>query len=637
MLGYGSRTKQRWFAAAFVAAFAFGWTVRTLAQTVTEFPLPTTGASAYGIVAGPDGALWFTEYIPNKSISMPGSASKIGRIATDGTITEFALPTATSFPNGIVTGPDGALWFVETGSNAVGRITTDGTITEYPISFVPNVTPLLGAIAVGSDGALWFPEGFTGNLPNNAVIGRITTDGTISSFTIPQGYNPTAITAGPDGALYVVGCCGPYADNGIDRLTTAGTGAVIFGSNQLFGSDGIAAGPDGALWVTGGQAVGRITTSGAFTSFTASTAVGPNGIAAGPDGAMWFAGSAAPMGSGYNIGRITTSGTSASYPIPTSQNEVKSIAAGPDGAMWFTEAVVPTIGGTGAIGRITVPGSTGPLVAAVLPSSRSVQVGSTATAFATIINSGDSALSGCAITPVSGTPTSFLYQTTIAANNALTGTANTPVMIAAHGSQSFFLAFTANASFVPTDTVLGFDCANADAAPSISGLNTILLSGSTTPVPDVIALSATPSGDGTLHIPGPSGSAAFAIATTNVGAGGQMSFTVDTGATVLPLTLNFCPTDPTTAQCTGQATAVVPANSGNAQSTAVPASTIPAATARVTSLPISIIAGATPTFSIFATATGSIPFAPQTNRIFVRFFDTSGAERGSTSVAVTTQ
>ncbi len=33
------------------------------AQTITEFPIPTAAAS---IVAGPDGALWFTEYNRNK-------------------------------------------------------------------------------------------------------------------------------------------------------------------------------------------------------------------------------------------------------------------------------------------------------------------------------------------------------------------------------------------------------------------------------------------------------------------------------------------------------------------------------------------------------------------------------------------
>ena len=46
------------------------------------------------------------------------------------------------------------------------------------------------------------------------------------------------------------------------------------------------------------------------------------------------------------------------------------------------------------------PDSSGGLLAAVLPSSRSVQVGIVATAFATIINRGHSLATACKITPV---------------------------------------------------------------------------------------------------------------------------------------------------------------------------------------------------------------------------------------------
>ena len=45
-------------------------------------------------------------------------------------------------------------------------------------------------------------------------------------------------------------------------------------------------------------------------------------------------------------------------------------------------------------------------------------------------------------------------------------------------------------------------------------------------------------------------------------------------------------------------------------------------------------AGAAPTFSVFLEATGTIPFAPDTARVFVRFTDLGGVLHGSTSVAV---
>lgn len=48
-------------------------------------------------------------------------------------LTEFALPTAQCGPFGIAAGPDGALWFAETAADRIGRITTDGSVTEYPL------------------------------------------------------------------------------------------------------------------------------------------------------------------------------------------------------------------------------------------------------------------------------------------------------------------------------------------------------------------------------------------------------------------------------------------------------------------------------------------------------------------------
>jgi hypothetical protein len=184
------------------------------------------------------------------------------------------------------------------------------------------------------------------------------------------------------------------------------------------------------------------------------------------------------------------------------------------------------------------------------------------------------------------------------------------VEIAAGGSQSFVIAFTPNAPFEPTVVMLGFACSGVSAAPSITGLNTLLLSASSTPVPDIVALAATSQNDGILHITGTSGSNAFAVATVNVGATGSITATANTGAAILPLAISLCQTDPASGQCTSS---IGP------------------------SVTTTINANATPTFAIFATASGAVPFVPQTNRIFVEFSDATGVVRGSTSVAVETQ
>src|SRR5258708_2383504 len=56
------------------------------------------------------------------------------------TCIEFNIPTTDSVPTGITVGPDGALWFTEEFKNKIGRITTDGVITEYPIP-TPDSNP----------------------------------------------------------------------------------------------------------------------------------------------------------------------------------------------------------------------------------------------------------------------------------------------------------------------------------------------------------------------------------------------------------------------------------------------------------------------------------------------------------------
>jgi cyclophilin family peptidyl-prolyl cis-trans isomerase len=251
-----------------------------------------------------------------------------------------------------------------------------------------------------------------------------------------------------------------------------------------------------------------------------------------------------------------------------------------------------------------------PPFASVLPGSRSVAVGSAATGFASIINSGSTTAVGCALRPVTSVTADFLMQTTDPLTNALIGTPDTPVDIPGDGIQTFLFSFTPTQAFETTEIQLDFSCVNAEAAATTVGLNTFSLSASTTPVADIVALAATPTGDGISIIPGVTGTGVFSVATVNVGTAGTISVSADTGGAALPVSVAVCETNPGDGACL-QAPAVL------VESQMAP--------------------NGTSTFSFFVQANGSVPFDPAANRVFARFRDATGGVRGSTSVAVRTQ
>jgi hypothetical protein len=250
------------------------------------------------------------------------------------------------------------------------------------------------------------------------------------------------------------------------------------------------------------------------------------------------------------------------------------------------------------------------LVASVLPSSRSVAGGDPATAFATIINAGAATASRVGISLATSIPASLSYQTTDPNTNALTGTPDTPVDIGPGQFQTYVIVVSPNDVFDPTEVAFNFAGTNTDPATTLVGINTLLMSSSADPVPDIVALAATLRNDGVVHIPGPNGAGAFAVATVNVGADGFITATANTGGVSLPVTLSICQTNPQSGQCQAP-----PGPSASAQ----------------------INAGQTPTFAVFVQANGPVPFDPAGSRVFVLLTDAGHVVRGKTSVAATTQ
>ncbi len=555
----------------------------TPAGMITEFPIPTPGSQPFLITDGPDGNLWFTEQTGNN----------IGRINLAGQITEFPIPTAGSMPQFITVGPDGNLWFTELNGNKIGRITPAGGVTEFTI---PTAASQPIRIIAGNDGNLWFIES-AGN-----KIGRITTGGVITEFPIPTaGSQTTQIINGPvtDGNFWFTEQTG----NKIGRITPAGVitefPLPVANSQPIR----LLAGRDNNIWFveSNRNRIGRITPAGVITEFVLPQAAsGPNRIARGRDANLWFTENA-----GNRIGRISYDGLSITeFPLTTAGTGFTQLATSFDGNLWYVAQ------NGNVIGRIVDDNfnSTG-LAAAVLPASRSVQVPTPATAFATIINATSNTVEGCALFDgLVNQPETFSYQTTDPSTNALTGTPNTPASIPANGFQTFVFSMIPTGPFVPADLRLSFTCFGVGSVPFIVGVNTLLLSASSTPVPDIVALGATASKDGIVHLAG--GVGAFAIATSNVGSAGSITFSADTGGVNVPVVLSVCQTNSLTGACLAQPAPTVTTNIG---------------------------AGETSTFAVFASTNSGIPLDAKDNRVFGRFTDGSGTPRGATSVAITTQ
>jgi streptogramin lyase len=312
-----------------------------LAVGIAEYPIPLAQDPS-AITAGPDGNVWFVE-----------EGGSVGKITPSGTVTQYALPTSPNYPVGpvplgITTGPDGNLWFTEAAVGNVGRITPSGTITIFPLTGNLNIPVGPSQIVSGPGGALWFSE--DGQVGDS--LGKITTSGTVTEYSLPEGRGTSAVGIGPDGNVWFTTQTANSAGNPIaaylGEITTQG---VVTEYPIPLGTDiqSLVTGPDGNLWFASGATdqIGKYTPStGTITTYPVPTAnANPVNITTGPDGNLWFTEEGANQ-----VGEITTSGAVTEYPVPTPSSGAAYITAGPDGNMWFTE------GEAGKIGQVLIAG-----------------------------------------------------------------------------------------------------------------------------------------------------------------------------------------------------------------------------------------------------------------------------------------
>jgi VCBS repeat-containing protein len=248
-----------------------------------------------------------------------------------------------------------------------------------------------------------------------------------------------------------------------------------------------------------------------------------------------------------------------------------------------------------------------PVYLATLPNARGGSVGGPdITAFATAVSGGE-AVQGCTIALPGGAPVGFAYQR-LDAGNIPVGPLNPEFDIPQNGAVGFVLAMTPNQATGPDGYLMQpqLMCENATADP-IEGANSVLLSVSAVPGPDILSVSATASGDGIIRIPAIGRTGLMVAAAVNIGAGpAPVTARVDTGAAQLPVTLQVCETD-AAGTCLAPRASEVATNIG----------------------------GAPAFFAVFVRGDGAVALDPANARAFLRFVDAGGVTQSATSAAIT--
>jgi streptogramin lyase len=351
--------------------------VSTDGSTIKEYTPPSSTSTPYGIVAGPDGNMWFTEeFSGNIGLFNPGtstfteytlglgeetgivsgpdgtlwfllpddvnatsSSATVASIGTNGTgFRSYQNFSADFVQTSITAGPDGNLWITE-GTEGPGKIAQVSTIGST-YEFSPTTTNTLGPVSIttGPDGNLWF-------LNAGEVVAITTLGVTNKDFVIPNGLSQVALSVGGSG--YQVGDVVTVVESGASggtlQISIVDTNGAVLSFNIASYGTGYAAQPS-PLTTTGGHGTG-------FTVNVSAVAANAivNSIALGPDGNLWFTGGS-PNGiasGANNIFQLTTAGQFTAFPgLPGGSPNF--ITAGPDGNIWFTDF------NNNAIGRLTL-------------------------------------------------------------------------------------------------------------------------------------------------------------------------------------------------------------------------------------------------------------------------------------------
>ena len=242
-----------------------------LPTTSREFEIPTPDSVPFGIVAGPDGNLWFTEH----------AAGKVGIISTQGEfLAEIPLPS-TAGPSDIQPGPNGTMIIAAGEANLLLLLENPNAdapqLPSQPVSVLPppertgvtvfsaGFTGHVGGLTLDPAGENFF---FSEQFDNRIGRFNIATQ-QVTEWTVPPGFLPHSAKIGPSirgpinpqGAIWWSGLGAGFAvfDLATERIDILGFGS---GGLPTEGSElhDYVFTPDGYMYFTeqGASVIGRL-------------------------------------------------------------------------------------------------------------------------------------------------------------------------------------------------------------------------------------------------------------------------------------------------------------------------------------------------------------------------------------------
>lgn len=320
-----------------------------LAVALLLAPLAATSLPASATDTGPAPAeapvLTWTTY---------DAAPVVDRVASRSVgdqVRRYGVETSDANLGRIRTAPDGTMWFTMVDVNKVGRITTQGKITEYAL---PETTTGTNEgtydLAIASDGTIWVVYDF-----GRRILG----------FTVDAAGTPTIVAhsslgSSPYGEQVAVDPANiPWVSMDFDEsgLARVINGQAVWLNNAPPCDGAIAWGSDGAMWCQSDDRLIRshADASGGLVFPIDDSIADPYSLAAGPTGSIWFARYDSPTWVSSpdegDVGWIDHRNGQVRIINTGDETAPFSLTRGPDNKMWFT-----SIGREHAIGHVDARG-----------------------------------------------------------------------------------------------------------------------------------------------------------------------------------------------------------------------------------------------------------------------------------------